>query len=367
MLDFIVVGAGPAGLSVAEILGKEGMKTAVIERKRDIGRAVECGEGLTGHELKNIGFAKKFILWKGSEVELVFPTGSMFVKRDVFSIDRASMERLLAERAEANGVMMRTNEGVIGLKKQGKFWKIKSTRGTYEARYIVGADGFSSFVGSALGLYREREIIAGTSVRVKDNEDTEGFRFFFSERYPHGYAYIFPRGNGFANAGVVIKGKHIYEENARFLRENSLKALELRGGGIPMYFVMKSIHSWRSLLVGDAAGLTDPVTYGGIYPAIMSGRIAARSLLKAAETDAENLHTYERDIRSSDFYHSNSKRYHNLVYGMKNKDLELIGEIAGGGNLEDISIAKAFKEIIKKGRLASLPRLFILYNHFKKM
>ncbi len=50
--DFIAVGAGPAGLSTAEILAKGGAKTLVIDKKKEIGKPLACGEGMTEFSLK---------------------------------------------------------------------------------------------------------------------------------------------------------------------------------------------------------------------------------------------------------------------------------------------------------------------------
>ena len=54
--DVIIAGGGPAGLTAAFHLAEKGMKTCVLERKKEIGYPVCCGEAVSKKSLKQVSF-----------------------------------------------------------------------------------------------------------------------------------------------------------------------------------------------------------------------------------------------------------------------------------------------------------------------
>lgn len=365
MYDFIVVGAGPAGSSAAERLAKEGMKVLVIEKRHNIGMPVQCGEGMSTYQLERIGMRKgEHIVWEGDDVELIFPSGSIFVRQSMVSIDRSKLDRELVDRGLSEGAELKTGERVGKISKSASFWKVNTEKSEYYGRYLIGADGYLSVVGKSLGLYEMFGVITGTSTRGMKNGVEDHFKFYFSSEYPHGYAYVFPRGGGLVNAGVVLKGRNIRQANDVFLRKNEIRPIENRGGGIPFLVKLKRYYGWRAMLVGDAAGLTNSITYGGIYAAIMSGRLSAKAGTHAIEKGMEFPKSYEKDLKKSDFFQRNSEKDHNMVYQMKEGDMELLGKIAGGRYLDEVSVMSSFAKIVRSGRIGALPRMLRLYRYF---
>jgi digeranylgeranylglycerophospholipid reductase len=53
--DVIVVGAGPAGSSVARFCAENGLSVLVVEKRQEIGSPKRCGEGLSKSAIERMG------------------------------------------------------------------------------------------------------------------------------------------------------------------------------------------------------------------------------------------------------------------------------------------------------------------------
>jgi flavin-dependent dehydrogenase len=101
---------------------------------------------------------------------------------------------------------------------------------------------------------------------------------------PGGYGWIFPKGDH-VNVGVGGWGEEgpRLRQHLRVLCEHYGLELgrlsELRGHRLPMRRPQTKLASGRALLVGDAAGVLDPVSGDGIYEACVTGRLAAEHVL----------------------------------------------------------------------------------------
>jgi flavin-dependent dehydrogenase len=150
---------------------------------------------------------------------------------------------------------------------------------------LTGADAMS-----ALGYY-----IEGDQARI-DIQFLPGLE---------GYIWVFPRC-GHLSVGICGKG-----EPAASLRQRLERFMEERGigwKGARFYsHLLPSLEtrSWKTnrvagegwMAVGDAAGLVDPITGEGLYYAMRSGDLAARSLIDDAGGPAESVQEYRRQLR----------------------------------------------------------------------
>src|SRR5437773_10441807 len=119
-----------------------------------------------------------------------------------------------------------------------------------------------------------------------------------------GYIWIFPRC-GHLSVGICGKG-----EPAASLRQRLERYMDDRGiswKGAPFYsHLLPSLDtpSWKGnrvagdgwMAVGDAAGLVDPITGEGLYYAMRSADLAAKTLLSEAGI-AEKQQAYRRLLR----------------------------------------------------------------------
>jgi flavin-dependent dehydrogenase len=166
---------------------------------------------------------------------------------------------------------------------------VTTDAGVFGARFLIGADGANSTVRRLTEEKMARRFGFAIEGNIFDDTAHQPEMTFDFGVVPRGYGWIFPRRDHY-NIGV-------YTYDARF----SLFPAQLRsyarqkfgrddvmnivgcpigmwGGGSPRVTNLR-----RVLLVGDAAGLCDPVLGEGIYYAIKSGQMAAASILEELE------------------------------------------------------------------------------------
>jgi flavin-dependent dehydrogenase len=115
-------------------------------------------------------------------------------------------------------------------------------------------------------------------------------RFLDSARFefgpvPAGYAWIFPKKNhlsvglgGYRTGKIDLKARL-----DRFLKASGIdqvERVERHGYFVPLHPRNEGFAKDRVLLTGDAAGFIDPVTGEGITYALLSGRGAAKALIR---------------------------------------------------------------------------------------
>ena len=64
----------------------------------------------------------------------------------------------------------------------------------------------------------------------------------------------------------------------------------MHGHAVPVYTGREKLSARRTVLVGDAAGLVDPLSGDGIRYAVLSGRLAAQAIL------SDRIQRYDEDI-----------------------------------------------------------------------
>lgn len=157
-----------------------------------------------------------------------------------------------------------------------------------EAGAVVGADGANGIVARAVGL--GGDIVHG--VALEGNvpldalavEDLQRTAVIELATLPGGYGWVFPKGDH-ANLGVGgwgSEGPRLRDHLSRLARAHGVdpEALtEVRGHRLPMRRLGASPGEGRVLLVGDAAGLVDPLSGDGMYEAFTSSRLAAEAIL----------------------------------------------------------------------------------------
>ena len=371
--DVVVVGGGPAGSMAAWETAKGGASVCLLEKDRDIGYPVRCGEAVSEGikqfvDIKGSWIAEKitgaiFIAPNSISVDLDFPSEIGYIlNRRIFDYD---LSRYAAEagaevytKAYVKGI--HKNNGSISsviLDHMGEEKEIKTN-------IIIGADGLTSRVGRCAGIR--------TQVRMKDMESAVQYSvsnidvernkmvFYVGKKYaPGGYLWVFPKGNRFANVGIGISGKYSKIKSAKTYLDEFMKNKYPEAaihttmcGGVPVPKPMRKPITNGLMLVGDAAHQINPMTGGGIISGMkagmLSGRVAADSI-KNSNYSMEFLKKYPK-IMFKDFG-KNYERFYKIketVNNLDDSDLDNIAESILTVPLEKRKLSTVFKKAVFK-------------------
>jgi flavin-dependent dehydrogenase len=209
---------------------------------------------------------------------------------------RRRLDAFLVERAQEAGAEFRDGARVTVESDR----RLRVDGRPVEVDAVIGADGANGITARALAL--GGAIVNGVALegnlpyeRLPQN-GWRGMLVLELATIPGGYGWIFPKGDH-VNVGVGGWGEEgpRLRQHLRLLCEHygvQLRQLtDLRGHRLPMRRPETVLSRGRALLVGDAAGVLDPVSGDGIYEALVSARLAAEHVL------ADQIEEYERAVR----------------------------------------------------------------------
>jgi geranylgeranyl reductase family protein len=311
--DVAVVGAGPAGSATSIRLAGAGANVLLLDRAR-FPRDKPCGGGLTGRALRHAPCAVDPVVEHVVDrfrIRLRF--GRSFTRRHerplVLMTQRRRLDLLLAEQAAAAGADFRDGCRVTEVDAAETHVDLRLDGRAIRAGTLVGADGANGVVARTTGL--GEGIVTGVALEANvvygdiDAAPIDRTAVVELGVVPGGYGWVFPKGDH-ANLGVGgwgSEGPRLREHLARLATEHGVaqSALrDLRGHRLPMRRLGTSPARGRVLLVGDAAGLVDPLSGDGIYEAFVSAQLAAESVL-AGELDA-----YSQRLSEALDYHASA-------------------------------------------------------------
>ena len=311
--DVIVVGAGPAGSVAAFMLAKAGARVALVD-KAGAGRDKACGDliGPRGVRLiDDLGLgipgaktAGDMIVTGPSGRRVLLPArpGRTYPGHAIV-VPRARFDAQLRGAALDAGAVdiaarvASVDDGRVALD-EGR---------SIETDFVIGADGATSTTARTAGLVDPARVLWGFAVRgyvgadvtlpliaLWNDEERRGFP---------GYGWLFPGPDG-ANLGLGIglghsrQNAHRAQQQldafcAHLVRIGALEsapgsAVRQLGGWLKMGLVGTRPAAGKVLLVGDAAGLVNPLQGEGIAQALASGRAAAQSILDRPNQAADD-------------------------------------------------------------------------------
>lgn len=348
-VDILIVGAGPAGISVAlHLLKKDPLwaKRITILEKSAHPRAKLCGGGITHigqNVLARLGVPFDVPHVEIGEVRLDFEELSIsFLGSPVMRVvDRAEFDCWLSQIAIDCGVTLKPNEVVTAISQQTENVEVTTNNGTYRAKVVVAADGSRSTIRKCLGWEanerRANLIDVLTEVDHRTHEAfihrraTFDFSFMVHGKL-QGYYWDFPsfvRQHGIMNRGLFDSRviRNAKKANLRNLLEKALskrkidtEGLSPKGHPIIWWDRTSRFSMNRVLLVGDAAGV-DPLVGEGISFALGYGEVAADTLHDAFESSDYSLETYKiRLLRHGLFEHLEKRaRFARFLYSIRSR------------------------------------------------
>jgi len=291
--DVVVAGAGPAGSVTAAIVASAGYRVLLLEKN------ATCRSPCAGYISKTINFELPDCIIQSeiTRMRTYLPDLSFhdFHLNGVV-VDRPSFDTALAMEAEEKGAEIRWSSPLKGFIPGG----VKFNDAEAHAKIIVGADGVFSKTASLLGLGRQRVAVCA-QYRLKGIKPMNNTAeiFFNSDYAPGGYAWIYPTGEDSVKVGVgVTKGSPRRYLDAFINERIKGKKTECITGALPVSGLRDTLVFGNVLLVGDSAGMADPITGAGINNAMLAGEMAGRAIIKALENDdLTMLSQYEKGIK----------------------------------------------------------------------
>lgn len=275
--DVIIVGCGPAGVAAAKILKDNNINFCMIEKEK-MPREKLCGGGLTNKSvtlLNKLGFKYNEINLKEiTEVELVSKNidRNMKLYNKIVMIDRLEFDYNNLKQVIDNNLF--EEEKVLELNNN----LLITDKDEYEFKYIIFADGVN---GYSRRLIDNRKF--GFCVEYSSNKVADKTILDFCA-IDKGYGWIFPKvDHTTIGLGNFNKERVDYKNLLLdFSKKYGFETDEIKGYFIPSFnkkIYKKSVIDDKYILVGDSASLVDPVSGEGIYYALYSGMMAAKSIV----------------------------------------------------------------------------------------
>ncbi len=332
--EVVVVGAGPSGSTTAISLCKAGHDVLLLDRQA-FPRDKTCGDGIPAGAIEilfSLGMKERIReanFYPVDKLLLSSPRGYVVeaeLKKgpngaDSYVVPRKTFDALIQQHAVDSGVEFRQAQVTEPIIQNGHVIGVRArVNGAVEdifAKVVVGADGVTSVIARELRPDKHEDVHRAVALRsyITDlDELPHEVEFYLYRGILPGYAWIFPIGEGKANLGLGMRLDKFREADKSlekmvdiFLEMPAIKQRLKRGGDL------NDIAKWQlnfgsqqmqraydgAILVGDAAGLINPLTGGGIHNGLQSA-VEASSVIHEAllkdDTSLGQLASYDQRI-----------------------------------------------------------------------
>lgn len=306
-VDVLVIGLGPGGAAAANEAARAGVRVLAIDKKKRIGEPVQCAEFIPT-PMRKYALAEGVLIQSVAAMNSYLPSGAV-TQSDFpgLMVDRAAFDRALAAEAVRHGAELTTHTRLLGVDAAARVARVADAHTHYEVSYrvLIAADGPHSPTAAHLGL-PALDVVNTRQYTVpllqRPYRDTD---FWLSDEFPGGYAWLFPKGP-LANIGLGADTRlagDMKQPLARLhaaLVERGVVGAEIiarTGGAIPVGGLRARLVERDVLFVGDAAGLTHPITGAGIAAAVVSGERAGVAAAAFIAGDVHAFSDFEEDVR----------------------------------------------------------------------
>jgi len=309
--DVIIVGAGPAGSTAAEVLARASLRVALLEEHAQVGLPDHCSGLVSPRTLEAARISEEMVgkawfsrarVWGPGETVLWLESESV----QAVAIDRPRFDQILAERAVEAGATLLLGTRARGFERVDGHVRVKAERDGRQiylrAPLLIGADGVVSRVARWAGLRLPQEVIPAVKGEICfQSGGTETIEVFVGRDVAPGwFGWLIPVGEGWARIGIGAVGsaRSFFQPFLDRLRARfgPFSVREVRGAAIPLGPARRFVAD-RVMLVGAAARQTKPTTGGGVYLGVRAAQMAAQVALWALERgdcSRRALQGYER-------------------------------------------------------------------------
>jgi geranylgeranyl reductase family protein len=337
--DVIVVGAGPAGATAAAALAQKGRDVLLLDRQQ-FPRDKACGDGIPtscieimyrlGMREKVLDAVKQGDFYELNQMRLISPKGHLIEAKfkqfgdgiQAYVVPRVLFDVVIQQHAVESGAEFCQADVKGPILENGRVCgvqaRVNGSVTTLRAKVVIGADGVTSAIMRALrppaGQHVDWQRAVALRAYLDDFEEfPHEIEFYLYQAILPGYAWIFPIGKNRVNIGLGMRLDHFRHQKHNLKRMlNDFMAMpdikkRLRPGS-----QVRDVSIWQlnfgsqknlqhtydgALLIGDAAGLINPLTGGGIHNAMISAELAAETVdeaLKQGDTSRPAMKVYEQ-------------------------------------------------------------------------
>ncbi|GJM24335.1 MAG: hypothetical protein DHS20C16_07500 [Phycisphaerae bacterium] len=327
--DAIIVGAGPAGATIAIKLAKLGMSVGLLDRAKFPRRKPCTGwvnanvaellddldvasKQLLARPFKDVAFHNAD-LSKSSVPELKSSPG--------YLIDRAAFDERLVNAAKRAGAQLIENREVTDLDPQESGVKVIASDGTgFHCKLLVLAIGASKKLRAQVGIARSdvresrwtaliehalegksKSTSADPRIDVVLGATAENGLAILARQKDRVSLTLNSPGDREAIADQILTLAHIMREKKMLTPEFPIEpaAVECSKSSFGPALELDSHVGKHTLLIGDAGGFIAAVSQEGIYPSMWSAKIAAEVVGSAwgADISQDALMTFDNKWR----------------------------------------------------------------------
>jgi len=294
-----ILGGGPAGAFAAERLASAGLRVVLFDEK--LAWEKPCGGGITYKAYQEY----PFLIDNNTPKRLIHETtiaapkaGSVKMKlaKPLVIYARMDLNRMLLERAERAGAEIEKTR-ILGIERVERGWKLRTKQGIAQADYCILATGARNPLKEVGTQLTPTDTLTTLGYYVPASREQIDIQFL---KGLEGYIWVFPRC-GHLSVGIGGKNEPAQALRARLERYMDDHGIAWRGAQFFGHLLPSlDTPAWRKnrvagdgwLAVGDAGGLTDPITGEGLYYAIKSGDLASQVVLDDAHGMAAKAAAY---------------------------------------------------------------------------
>ena len=334
--DVVIVGAGPSGSTTAYYLAKQGFNVLLVD-KFNFPRDKTCGDGLTPralHILDDMGLLDTIhqVGYRSHKLELFSTKGdaasALLPKKEnvcdyLLVLPRLILDNIILERALTSGAKFQAPVRVTSIEQENNSMLVKGEQRaktiTFRARIVIHATGANTKLLLTSDLLKKmpQMILAVRTYYDGVTSTIDAFQCRFDNIPLPGYGWIFPVSATSINVGIGLfriglasrwMPKTAHSAFDAFIQSPPLQRLldggrqtgPLKGFPIRVDFARSPTFGERTMIVGEAAGLVNPITGEGIDYGMESGKMAAEHLahmFAIGDFSLKQLAAFDKQLR----------------------------------------------------------------------